>query len=297
MYVFWNAGVQGMYNFGRLAKDNPKKFLGLASSFYLLGTIMPMLAAAFGDDEDDDYYDLPEYVRRNNICFRNGGGNWITIPMPIELRAIYGLGEMSSGIVSGKEKYTDKKMAMKIAEQMSQVLPLDMMEGGGGFSAFVPSSVKPLIESGDNKDWTGLPLYKDNDFNKGMPEWTKAFKSVDPAILAMTKYANELTGGDKYTTGTVNLNPAIIEHILDGYFGGIEATRSQMVKSAETAWGSRDFDWRNIPVGNRLIKSGDERTRKKAIDNAYYENLEEMEKIGQRLRGYRKELSNPHDER
>lgn len=294
MYVFWNAGVQGMYNFGRLAKYNPKKFLGLASSFYLLGTIMPMLAAAFGDD--DDYYDLPEYVRRNNICFRNGGGNWITIPMPIELRAIYGLGEMSSGIVSGKEKYTDKKMAMKIAEQMSQVLPLDMMEGGGGFSAFVPSSIKPLIEAGDNKDWTGLPLYKDNDFNKGMPEWTKAFKSVDPAILVMTKYANELTGGDKYTTGTVNLNPAIIEHILDGYFGGIEATRSQMVKSAETAWGSRDFDWRNIPVGNRLIKSGDERTKKKAIDNAYYDNLEEMEKIGQRLRGYRKELSNPQND-
>lgn len=296
MYVFWNAGVQGMYNFGRLAKDNPKKFLGLASSFYLLGTIMPMIAAAFGDDEDDDYYDLPEYVRRNNICFRNGGGNWITIPMPIELRAIYGLGEMSSGIVSGKEKYTDKKMAMKIAEQMSQVLPLDMMEGGGGFSAFVPSSVKPLIEAGDNKDWTGLPLYKDNDFNKGMPEWTKAFKSVDPAILVMTKYANELTGGDKYTTGTVNLNPAIIEHILDGYFGGIEATRSQMVKSAETAWGSRDFDWRNIPVGNRLIKSGDERTKKKAIDNAYYENLEEMDKIGQRLRGYEKELDDPKND-
>ena len=296
MYVFWNAGVQGMYNFGRLAKDNPKKFLGLASSFYLLGTIMPMIAAAFGDDEDDDYYDLPEYVRRNNICFRNGGGNWITIPMPIELRAIYGLGEMSSGIVSGKEKYTDKKMAMKIAEQMSQVLPLDMMEGGGGFSAFVPSSVKPLIEAGDNKDWTGLPLYKDNDFNKGMPEWTKAFKSVDPAILAMTKYVNELTGGDKYTTGTVNLNPAIIEHILDGYFGGIEATRSQLVKSAETAWGSRDFDWRNIPVGNRLIKSGDERTKKKAIDNAYYENLEEMDKIALRLRGYEKELDDPKND-
>lgn len=296
MYVFWNAGVQGMYNFGRLAKDNPKKFLGLASSFYLLGTIMPMIAAAFGDDEDDDYYDLPEYVRRNNICFRNGGGNWITIPMPIELRAIYGLGEMSSGIVSGKEKYTDKKMAMKIAKQMSQVLPLDMMEGGGGFSAFVPSSVKPLIEAGDNKDWTGLPLYKDNDFNKGMPEWTKAFKSVDPAILAMTKYANELTGGNKYSKGDVNLNPAIIEHILDGYFGGIEATRSQLVKSAETAWGSRDFDWRNIPVGNRLIKSGDERTKKKAIDNAYYENLEEMDKIALRLRGYEKELDDPKND-
>lgn len=296
MYVFWNAGVQGMYNFGRLAKDSPKKFLGLASSFYLLGTIMPMIAAAFGDDEDDDYYDLPEYVRRNNICFRNGGGNWITIPMPIELRAIYGLGEMSSGIVSGKEKYTDKKMAMKIAEQMSQVLPLDMMEGGGGFSAFVPSSVKPLIEAGDNKDWTGLPLYKDNDFNKGMPEWTKAFKSVDPAILAMTKYANDLTGGNKYSKGDVNLNPAIIEHILDGYFGGIEATRSQLVKSAETAWGSRDFDWRNIPVGNRLIKSGDERTKKKAIDNAYYENLEEMDKIALRLRGYEKELDDPKND-
>lgn len=295
-YVFWNAGVQGMYNFGRLAKNNPKKFLGLASSFYLLGTIIPMIAAAFDEDDEDDYYDLPEYVRRSNICFRNGGGNWITVPLPIELRAIYGLGEMMTGVITKKESYTDRKLAMKVAEQMSQVLPLDMLEGGGGFSAFVPSSVKPIYEAGVNKDWTGLPLYKDNDFNKGMPEWTKAFKSVDPSILAMTKYANELTGGDKYTTGVVNMNPAVIEHILDGYFGGIEATRAQMVKSAETMFGKRDFDWRNIPVASRVIKSGDERTKRKAIDNAYYDNLEEMEKITQRLRGYEKELENPKND-
>ena len=157
-----------------------QEILGVSVLFLFTWHYHAYDAAAFGDDEDDDYYDLPEYVRRNNICFRNGGGNWITIPMPIELRAIYGLGEMSSGIVSGKEKYTDKKMAMKIAEQMSQVLPLDMMEGGGGFSAFVPSSVKPLIEAGDNKDWTGLPLYKDNDFNKGMPEWTKLLRAWIP---------------------------------------------------------------------------------------------------------------------
>lgn len=296
MYVFWNAGVQGMYNFGRLAKNNPKKFLGLASSFYLLGTIIPMIAAAFGEDDEDDYYDLPEYVRRSNICFRNGSGDWITIPLPIELRAIYGLGEMAMGVISGKERYTDRKLAMKVAEQVSQVLPLDMLEGGGGFSVFVPSSVKPIYEAGVNTDWTGLPLYKDNDFNKGMPEWTKAFKSVDPSILAMTKYANELTGGDKYTTGSVNINPARIEHILEGYFGGIEATRAQLVKSAETAFGERDFDWRNIPVGSRIIKSGDERTKKKAIDNEYYENLDEMGKITQRLRGYEKELDDPKND-
>ncbi|WP_241160058.1 LPD38 domain-containing protein [Parabacteroides sp. ZJ-118] len=297
MYIFWNAGVQGMYNFGRLAKGNPKKSIGLASSFYLLGIIMPMIAEAFDDgEEDSDYYDLPEHVRRNNICFRNGFDGWITIPLSIELRAIYGLGEMTYGLVSGNERHTNKKIAMKLAEQVSQVLPLDMMEGGGGFSAFVPSSLKPLIEAGYNKDWTGLPLYKDNDFNKGMPEWTKAFKSVDPSILAMTKYANELTGGDKYKTGVVNVNPSVIEHILEGYFGGIEATRSQLVKSAETAFGMRDFDWRNIPVGNRIVKTGDERTRKKAIDDAYHDNLAEMDKIGQRLRGYRKELSNPKND-
>lgn len=296
LYVFWNAGVQGVSNTAKIAKNNKLKFAGLGATYFLLGSLINVAMQELGGDDDDeagDYYDLPEYVRRNNICIRNGVGGWITIPLPIELRAIYGLGELVAGLATGREKMSDQKVAMKVAEQFSQIMPLDMLGDGGGFMAFVPSSVKPLVEAGVNVDWTGLPIYKDNDFNKGMPEWTKAYSNVDPTLLALSKNLNEWTGGDKYTVGAVNINPAIVEHILSGYLGGFESMRAQLVKSIDTATGEREFEWRNVPVLSRVIREGDERTRMKAVNDAYYDNLKEMDDIHQRLLGYRKELSDP----
>lgn len=296
LFVFWNAGVQGMYNFGKAGKEHKAKFAALGASAYLLGMLIPIVMRSIGGEDDDDnsgYYDLPEYVRRNNICFPNGAGGWITIPLPIELRAIYGLGELVSGVTTGAERTSDWKLSMKVAEQMSQVLPLDMLGGGGTWAAFVPSSVKPIYEAAVNTDWTGLPIYKENDFNKYMPEWTKAYSSVDPILLEATKQANALTGGNKYKEGVVDLNPAIIEHVLQGYFGGIETMRSQLLKSAQTVIGDREFEWRNIPVANRVLRNGDERTRQKAVNDAYFTNLEEMDRLIQQERGFRKELASP----
>ena len=296
LFVFWNAGVQGMYNFGKAGKEHKAKFAALGASAYLLGMLIPIVMRSIGGEDDDDnsgYYDLPEYVRRNNICFPNGAGGWITIPLPIELRAIYGLGELVSGVATGAERTSDWKLSMKVAKQMSQVLPLDMLGGGGTWAAFVPSSVKPIYEAAVNTDWTGLPIYKENDFNKYMPEWTKAYSSVDPILLEATKQANALTGGNKYKEGVVDLNPAIIEHVLQGYFGGIETMRSQLLKSAQTVIGDREFEWRNIPVANRVLRNGDERTRQKAVNDAYFTNLEEMDRLIQQERGFRKELASP----
>ena len=296
LFVFWNAGVQGMYNFGKAGKEHKAKFAALGASAYLLGMLIPIVMRSIGGEDDDDnsgYYDLPEYVRRNNICFPNGAGGWITIPLPIELRAIYGLGELVSGVATGAERTSDWKLSMKVAEQMSQVLPLDMLGGGGTWAAFVPSSVKPIYEAAVNTDWTGLPIYKENDFNKYMPEWTKAYSSVDPILLEATKQANALTGGNKYKEGVMDLNPAIIEHVLQGYFGGIETMRSQLLKSAQTAIGDREFEWRNIPVANRILRNGDERTRQKSVNDAYFANLEEMDRLIQQERGFRKELASP----
>ena len=33
-----------------------------------------------------------------------------------------------------------------------------------------------------NEGWTGLPIYKDNEFNKNDPEWTKAYASTDKQL-------------------------------------------------------------------------------------------------------------------
>lgn len=298
LYIFWNAGVQGLTNFGRMARRNPGKFTAMASSYLVLGSLAPLInevlcSALGGDDDDSNYYNLPEYVRRNNICLYVGG-SWLTIPLPIELRALYGLGEMTCSFLTGKEKYKP----VKVAGQISQILPIDFLEGSGGLNAFVPSYVKPLVEVYNNESWTGIPIYRDNAFNKDMPNWTKAYKSTSPELIELSEQINSFTGGTKYRKGSVDINPAAIEYLFKSYLGGVATTIDQLKKTAMMPFNEDMQDWRNVVIANRFLKNADERSTQKRINNEYFENKEEFDKVRQEFNGYRKELSrlNPNME-
>lgn len=296
LYIFWNAGVQGLANFGKLANANKGKFAGLVSAYYVLGSMMPVLNMVLAqalDGDDDDYYDLPEYVRRTNICLY-AGGEWITIPLPIELRAVYGLGELTCGALSGKDDYTPEELGVRMAEQVSQILPIDMLEGEGGFSAFVPSYVKPLWEAYvTNKDWTGIPIYKENDFNRGMPEWTKTYSGTSPELVKLAETLNAWSGGSKYRPGRIDVNPARVEHLFESYLGGVGTTLNQAKKMVMMPADEEMRELRNVPILSRFVRSADERAGRKRIDELYYRNVERFKKIGQEYNGYRKELNNP----
>lgn len=292
-YVFWNAAIQGTANFGRQMKRHPAKaFTGIAAMF-LLGAIVAYLG---GDDDDDDdknaYYNLPEYVRRSNILFR-AGNSWVSIPLPVEYRAVYGMGELMISVLNGKEHLTGEEIAEAITGQATQILPIDFLEGGGGLNAFVPSAYKPLWEAYvAEKSWTGMPLYKDTPYNKDMPEWTKAYKSANKYIVGLANAMNEATGGDPYTKGTIDFNPAKIEYMLNGYFGGVFGTIDKLSKTAETITDNREYDPRSFLLVNRLIKAGDERTEYRAVNNEYFRLKEEHDRLKSRLKHYEEDTDN-----
>ncbi|WP_303020647.1 LPD38 domain-containing protein [Muribaculum intestinale] len=307
LYVFWNAGIQGMTNFGRAGVRNPKKAIGGAAALFTLGYVIPLLAQMLGggDGDDDDknaYYNLPEYVRRSNICFK-AGEQWITIPLPIEYRAIYGMGELACGVISGNERYSNSELAYYIAAQVSQVMPLDFLEGANptshdGFSAeslihpFIPSAFKPFTEAYImNKGWTGLPIAKDSPFNKYEPEWKRVYQSSDQHLVEFSRWLNQTTGGNDYKKGILDINPAKLEYLLSGTFGGVVSTTGKLKKMGETALGTREFEWRNMLLANRVIKSGDERTANRKLQNEYFKYKNEAEKTEFEFKGYRKDAA------
>ncbi len=189
-----------------------------------------------------------------------------------------GMGELATGVSSVSERYSNSELTRQIAGQFSQILPLDMLEGGGGVSPLIPSSVKPFTEAYImNKGWTGLPVYKDTPYNKKDPEWTKAYKSADQHLVDMTRWLNETSGGDNYKKGKIDINPAKLEYLLNGTFGGVISFPMKIKKTGETIFGDRDFEWRNIPLANRVVKSGDERTEYRKLQKEYYKYKEEAE--------------------
>lgn len=287
-YVFFNAAVQGSANFGRAAKHHPAKAVAAVATMFTLGYLAGLSGYMSGSDDDDDmnsYYNLPSYVRRGHFCIW-AGKQWVTLPLPPEYRAIYGLGELLYGVMSGNERYSTSELAYEIAAQFSQLLPLDLLGDGGGMSAFIPSLAKPIVEAAMNKSWTGLPIYRETPFNEDDPEWKKAYKNTDKRLVAMTKWLNEVSGGNDYKSGWLDWNPAIIEHILKGYLGGLVSFPGKIVKTAETIAGDREFEWRNIPLANRVIKAGDERTEARRLRNEYFKYSEERDTTAKLLRKY-----------
>ena len=268
-YVFWNAAVQGTTNFASLHKHHTAKALAMDAGLFLLGAML----AGIGGGDDDDYWNLPSYVRRSNICFKiPGTKSFCSIPLGIEQRAIYGLGELFSSLASGKERMSGKEIAKEIAGSMSSMLPLDLMESDGdmSWSTVSPSYVKPFVENANNKDWKGMPIYRKTPYNEDDPEWTKASKRTNQLVVDFSKWCNEVTGGDDVKRGWANWNPSKLEHLFEGVFGGISTTVNKMVKAGEMVAGKQDFDWSNILLASRVIKSGDENAAAKRYNAEYW---------------------------
>lgn len=278
LYLFWNVAIQGSVNIARAVKRNPKKGTAYLATFLALGILQTMLPALTGGDDDDRYWNLPDYVRRNNICFFVGDV-LVKIPLPQEARAIFGIGELGMSYSSGKEDKTPMELAQTIAGQISQVMPLDLMDDSGATHALMPSLAKPFFEAQTNHSWMGRPIWKDTDYNKAMPDWTKAYKATGGAYVWLAKELNALSGGDDYKQGRVNINPAQLEYLLKGYFGGLYTAADQIVKSSETAFGDRDFSMRDVPILSGFLDGADERNDMRNVNNTYYHFKEEAKEV------------------
>lgn len=288
-YLFWNVSIQGSVNIARAVKRNPKKGTAYLATFLALGILQTILPALTGGDDDDRYWNLPDYVRRNNICFFVGDV-LVKIPLPQEARAIFGIGELGMSYMSGKEDKDAWGVAYTMAGQLSQIMPLDLMDDSGPIHALMPSLAKPALEALTNHSWMGRPIWKDTDYNKAMPDWTKAYKSTGGVYVWLAKELNALSGGDDYKQGLINLNPAQWEYLFKGYLGGLYTAADQIVKSSETAFGDREFSMRDVPILSGFLDGADERNDMRNVNNTYYHFKEEAKEVLRLGKSYESDL-------
>lgn len=307
LYLFFNAAVQSLTNFARLAKKNRKGFLVTLGGFTTAGFLVPYLntlaIAMLGDGDDDYYGNLPDWVRRNNLCIYAGNGKFITIPLPIELRAFYGLGEMAyQATIRGD--YDNDQIVYQAINQITELLPINPLGNNGDLVAtMMPDVLSPFWQIYENKDFTGKPIYRDNAFNKTMPEWTKAYNSTSDWLVNLSKWTNELAGGDDYKQADVlepimNWNPAKVEHLFESYFGGMAKTFNQAAKtlaggveSVIEGEKSDRLQWYSTPVLNRFINdASDDRSSYSKVNQRYYQLYDLYEEVQKLSRGYSNEV-------
>lgn len=311
LYLFFNASAQSLSNFNRLRVKNPVRFYSTLGGFIAAGVIMPVindfLYNVLGGGDDNPYNDLPEWVRRNNLCIYAGNGQFVTIPLPIELRAFYGLGDYAYQLSTGREKPTPTGIAKGTVSQLADLLPLNPT-GNEGLKTFMPDALSPIFETYVlNEDFTGKPIAKLTPFNERDPEWKRVYKGTSGWLVDASKFFNDLTNGggpgSDFRKGFIDFNPAKVENLLESYFGGMAKFLNQSGKTIyygakSMAEGEMDENLvaRNVPIVNRFYNKVDDRNSFSGINTEYFNLRDEMEQFKYELNGVKKNYRNNPEE-
>lgn len=260
---FFNAAIQGVQNIGAMRDKNRGKFDATVGAMIAFGAMWPMLNTAIlalvtGDDEEEEYWKIPEYDRQNNFCITIGKGRYLKIALPIGFREMFGLGDMAASSLAGKTPRDPMRWGMDFANKVASIaLPLNPLEGAvnglslveSGLSTILPDATQVIIQNWTNKDWKGAPLQKEYTYNQNDPQWTKAFSGNPAWITGFCKWMNENFVWDGLG---VDWSPEKIDNTLSNVFGGTYSLVKKIGRTVSSAInaikGEDEFSISSIPV-------------------------------------------------
>lgn len=299
--MFFNAGVQSTNLLIKNFKNNKAGTIG----YIMAGPMMSGMAMALvnnmliasEDEKDrkgvkDPYGELPDYIRRNNLCIYVGGGEFITIPLAIEERAFYGLGDLAAGLTFSKNISGQKNPALDAVGCMSQLVPVADYLGNASFGknpgeetikAIAPSAVSPIFEWFFNSDWKGAPIHRENKFDENQPSWMLAYKGTPEWLININKkanaWSNNVAPGNENMKGNDFLDaatdPSLLQHLYSSYLGGA-ATFMERVGGLVKK--GKDTETKDIPFVRSLFYTPSEQTSLQRTKSKWYNYLDETEK-------------------
>ena len=319
--MFFNAGIQSTNMLLNNVKSAPLATAGIiASTPFALAALMPLvnqtLMAMLDDDEKDrkgvkdPYAELPDYIRRNNLCVYVGGGEFVTVPLAIETRAFYGLGDLAASLIQNPEERKFGNIASQSVGQIAQLVPImdymgtkDFGENPleASFQAFSPSSVEPLIEWERNKDWKGQEIERRGEFYKNDPAWERANSGTNGFLMGVNKYVNAQTNdvakGNDEMLGNNFLdqitNPSMLEHFGGGITKGMGTFSSKIVGAVKKAINGEEVETKDKPFVRSFFYTPSETSSMQRTKSKFYNYTEELSQDKANLDKLRSRTNDP----
>lgn len=299
--MFFNAGIQSTNLLVKNLKNHPVgtsiNMLAIPFALGALAALGNNVLIASEDEKDrkgvkDPYGELPDYVRRNNLCIYKGGGQFVTIPLAIELRAFYGLGDLAAGLTFSPNVSGQKNPALDAVGCMSQLVPVMDYLGNSSagkeplnetIKAISPSALSPFVEWELNTDWKGAPIERRGDWNENSPAWQRAYKGVPDGYLAVNKFVNAQTNdvakGNEDMLGNSFLdmvtNPSMLNHYIGGLGGGAATFTERAIGVIKHG---SDTETKDIPFLRSLLYTPSEQSSLQRTKSKWYNYKDEMEK-------------------
>ena len=309
LYLFINPAVQSLQTLGALVKHHPFKFTAVTAAWLASGVLVPIVNAALmsllgGDDDKDKYWQFSKWDRRNNaimwIPFTN---EYVKIPLAQEFRAFYGIGDMIASKMMGGElaEETWSQYAEDLLGQVVDMLPLDPTGYDGNIAvSLMPNPIRPVFELAFNVDFTGKPLFKETEYNKYDPNFTKAYVGTPDWLVRVSKMVNSIGNDypdvqqnaiDAFGDPRYNLNnPAVVDHVLSSYLGGAYTMGSQVLGVLTKSLNDpKEIKMADIPLVSKFVSNPDDRPVTKKQGDEFWNMKENHDRAANTLSKLKKQ--------
>lgn len=309
LYLFINPAVQSLQTLGALAKHHPFKFTAVTASWLASGVLVPIVNAALmsmlgGDDDKDKYWQFTKWDRRNNlIMWVPFTHEYVKIPLAQEFRAFYGIGDMIASKMMGGELAEESwsQYAEDLLGQVVDMLPLDPTGYDGNIAvSLMPNAIRPVFELAFNVDFTGKPLFKETEYNKYDPNFTKAYVGTPDWLVRASRMVNSIGNDypdvqqnsiDAFGDPRYNLNnPAVVDHVLSSYLGGAYTMGSQVLGVLTKSLNDpKEIKVADIPLVSKFVSNPDDRPVTKKQGDEFWNMKENHDRAANTLSKLKKQ--------
>ena len=309
LYLFINPAVQSLQTLGALVKHHPFKFTAVTASWLASGVLVPIVNAALmsllgGDDDKDKYWQFTKWDRRNNlIMWVPFTHEYVKIPLAQEFRAFYGVGDMIASKMMGGELAEESwsQYAEDLLGQVVDMLPLDPTGYDGNIAvSLMPNAIRPVFELAFNVDFTGKPLFKETEYNKYDPNFTKAYVGTPDWLVRASRMVNSIGNDypdvqqnsiDAFGDPRYNLNnPAVVDHVLSSYLGGAYTMGSQVLGVLTKSLNDpKEIKVADIPLFSKFVSNPDDRPVTKKQGDEFWNMKENHDRAANTLSKLKKQ--------
>lgn len=301
LFAFINVGYQAINNFYSKVKANPARgtaviMAHIATGMFLLGNFNSMMSLLFDGDDDswlEEYANLSEYTRNSSFPFYLGREiGFITIPLSQELRVPFSFG--SNFMMFMKGKITAAEMAASTLKGVTALLPYNPIESiaNGTPAGAMPDIISPALEITTNKNFMGYQIYNGwkSERKPGFVDikTNRVGEPYAPEILIKwMEGMNSATGGDNVKKGFVSPDPDKVDHLMNGYLGGLY---KMFISTADmVAKEDKSVSEFLIPKA-AFIRSKEINNRNTGLNEDYFKVKESIEDMEYLIKGYQNEV-------
>lgn len=284
LYAFFNAAIQGTARMTETLKGPLGRRIVYGG--VLLGAVNAMIGMAMmggGDDDEPDRWDhVPEFIKERSIVIPVGREDYLTIPMPLGFHVFPNLGRLAVEFALGGQDKTMGRQLGKLMQVLADAFnPLGGSQNLGQMVA--PTVIDPVVALMQNRDWTGKPIYRENNNPLDpQPGHKMAKDSASTPSRAIAEAINKVTGGTEYRPGAWSPTPDQLDYVIGQLTGGLGRELLKVNQTLAATVTGDELPPYKVPLLGRLYGN----TRGPAGQSEqFYANVKTLNEIENEIKG------------